>query len=94
MVGPNVRPGPCNSCQALVDLIGGRTWEQLGDFIVEALPMLFRVMDDVKETTARVAKGCARSVAHFIVKSATIQYSAEEQLADCLRRVTSGSCAM
>lgn len=43
--------------------------------------MLFRVMDDVKETTARVAAGCARTVAAFVVKSCTLQYSAEGRTA-------------
>uniref|UniRef100_A0A7S4G3L2 Proteasome adapter and scaffold protein ECM29 HEAT-repeat domain-containing protein n=1 Tax=Eutreptiella gymnastica TaxID=73025 RepID=A0A7S4G3L2_9EUGL len=75
------------SCYAMMDLLGGRTWARLGDAVTEALPMIFRVMDDVKETTAGIAKATAKSLATFVVKACTIQYSTAEDIADCLKKV-------
>mmetsp|Transcript_114140 Transcript_114140/g.198388 ORF Transcript_114140/g.198388 Transcript_114140/m.198388 type:complete len:2032 (-) Transcript_114140:1069-7164(-) len=75
------------SLSALMDLLGGRTWSKLGGAVTEALPMVFRVMDDVKDTTAAIAKACARAIANFVVKSCTPQYADRTEIADCMDRI-------
>lgn len=49
-------------CNALCDILAGRTWNEIGCFLADIWALTFRVLDDVKESVRQAALATAKKL--------------------------------
>eukprot|EP00172_Hildenbrandia_rubra_P000842 Plantae.Rhodophyta-Hildenbrandia_rubra.ctg14810.p1 GENE.Plantae.Rhodophyta-Hildenbrandia_rubra.ctg14810~~Plantae.Rhodophyta-Hildenbrandia_rubra.ctg14810.p1 ORF type:complete len:1202 (-),score=224.28 Plantae.Rhodophyta-Hildenbrandia_rubra.ctg14810:691-3858(-) len=76
------------SCCALRDLLSGRTWQEIGKWLVQIWRSVLRAMDDIKESVRTAGSGCGRAVASLSIRLCDVNLSGPSVAAQAVQDVT------
>jgi proteasome component ECM29 len=74
-------------CDALTDIYSGRRFAEMEEFIAVTLEKLFRVSDDVKETSQKAAIQCLKHLTTFLSKCCNPIYTPKEEVDRALKLI-------
>ena len=74
-------------CDALSDIYSGRRFNEMEEFIEPTLDKLFRVSDDVKETSQKAAMQCLKQLTNFLSKCCNPIYTPKDEVDRALKLI-------